>query len=40
MIRRRIADLRAFDYIRYAEKACSNLAILDLIRREEYWSIG
>lgn len=34
MILRRIADLRAFDYIRYAEKACSNLAILDLIRRQ------
>jgi diaminopimelate decarboxylase len=34
MIRRRIADLRAFDYIRYAQKACSNLAILDLMRRQ------
>lgn len=30
----RIADLRAFDHIRYAQKACSNLAILDLIRRQ------
>lgn len=29
----RIADLRAFDVIRYAQKACSNLAILDLVRR-------
>ncbi|HTU24124.1 MAG TPA: diaminopimelate decarboxylase, partial [Pirellulales bacterium] len=29
----RIDDLRAFDGIRYAQKACSNLAILDLIRR-------
>lgn len=29
----RIEDLRAFDGIRYAQKACSNLAILDLIRR-------
>jgi diaminopimelate decarboxylase len=29
----RIGDLRAFDGIRYAQKACSNLAILDLIRR-------
>lgn len=29
----RIDDLRAFDVIRYAQKACSNLAILDLIRR-------
>jgi diaminopimelate decarboxylase len=33
-IRRRIADLGAFDVVRYAQKACSNLAILDLIRRE------
>ncbi len=33
MIRRRIADLAAFDVVRYAEKACSNLAVLDLIRR-------
>jgi diaminopimelate decarboxylase len=30
---RRIADLAAFDVIRYAQKACSNLAILDLVRR-------
>jgi diaminopimelate decarboxylase len=29
----RINDLRQFDYIRYAQKACSNLAILDLARR-------
>jgi diaminopimelate decarboxylase len=34
MIRRRIADLAAFDVVRYAQKACSNLAILDLVRRE------
>ncbi len=33
-IRERIADLRQFDVIRYAQKACSNLAILDLMRRE------
>ncbi len=33
MIRRRIADLSAFDVVRYAQKACSNLAILDLVRR-------
>ncbi len=33
MIRRRVADLAAFDVVRYAEKACSNLAILDLVRR-------
>ncbi len=29
----RINDLRAFDSIRFAQKACSNLAILDLVRR-------
>ncbi len=29
----RVEDLRAFDYVRYAQKACSNLAILDLVRR-------
>jgi diaminopimelate decarboxylase len=33
-IRRRIADLAAFDVVRYAQKACSNLAILDLVRRQ------
>ena len=32
-ITQRIADLAAFDHIRYAQKACSNLAILDLVRR-------
>jgi diaminopimelate decarboxylase len=32
-IRERIADLTAFDVVRYAQKACSNLAILDLVRR-------
>src|SRR5580692_5011917 len=32
-ITERIGDLRAFDHIRYAQKACSNLAILDLARR-------
>jgi diaminopimelate decarboxylase len=32
-ILRRIEDLRPFDVIRYAQKACSNLAILDLVRR-------
>ena len=30
----RIDDLEAFDRIRYAQKACSNLAILDLVRRQ------
>ncbi len=29
----RVEDLRQFDVIRYAQKACSNLAILDLVRR-------
>jgi diaminopimelate decarboxylase len=33
-ILQRIADLRRFDVIRYAQKACSNLAILDLVRRQ------
>jgi diaminopimelate decarboxylase len=32
-IEQRIADLKAFDVVRYAQKACSNLAILDLARR-------
>ncbi len=32
-IAERIHDLRAFDHIRYAQKACSNLAVLDLARR-------
>jgi diaminopimelate decarboxylase len=32
-IEERITDLQAFDVIRYAQKACSNLAILDLMRR-------
>jgi diaminopimelate decarboxylase len=32
-ILRRIADLQQFDAIRFAQKACSNLAILDLVRR-------
>lgn len=33
LIRQRIADLSAFDAVRYAQKACSNLAILDRVRR-------
>lgn len=33
VIARRLEDLAAFDHVRYAQKACSNLAILDLIRR-------
>src|SRR5262245_49585393 len=27
----RLADLRSFDVVRYAMKACSNIAILDLV---------
>ncbi len=30
----RIGDLKAFDVVRYAQKACSNIAILDLVRRQ------
>src|SRR3954469_12308066 len=30
----RIADLAAFDDVRFAQKSCSNLGILDLIRRQ------
>ncbi len=33
-IRRRIADLSSFDVIRYAQKACSNLSILELMRKQ------
>ena len=33
-IDRRIADLGQFDVIRYAQKACGNLAILDRMRRQ------
>src|SRR5205809_12010 len=29
----RIDDLKRFDVVRYAQKACSNIAILDLMRR-------
>ncbi|WP_341317359.1 diaminopimelate decarboxylase [Paraburkholderia sp. IMGN_8] len=34
VIRQRIAELRSFDVIRYAQKACSNLHILKLMRDE------
>ena len=34
VILQRIHDLAAFDVVRYAQKACSNLAILDLCRRQ------
>jgi diaminopimelate decarboxylase len=33
MIRRRCQDLAAWDTVRFAQKACSNLAILGLVRR-------
>lgn len=33
IIKQRVEDLRAFDVIRYAQKACSNIAILDRLRR-------
>jgi diaminopimelate decarboxylase len=33
-IRRRCRDLGAWDTVRFAQKACSNLAVLDLVRRE------
>jgi diaminopimelate decarboxylase len=33
-VRRRCRDLAAWDTVRFAQKACSNLAILDLVRRE------
>jgi diaminopimelate decarboxylase len=34
IIRRRCRDLAAWDTIRFAQKACYNLAVLDLVRRE------
>lgn len=34
VVRQRVEDLRRFDVIRYAQKACSNLAILDFVRRQ------
>ena len=30
----RVNDLKQFDVIRYAQKACSNIAVLDLVRRQ------
>jgi len=32
-IQEQLANLSAFDHVRYAQKACSNLAVLDLVRR-------
>lgn len=34
VVEQRIADLGQFDVIRYAQKACSNIAILDRMRRK------
>ncbi len=34
VIAERIADLQAFDCVRYAQKACSNLAVVDFVRRQ------
>ena len=33
MMLRRLGDLAAFDHVRFAQKACSNLAVLELLRR-------
>ena len=33
VIAERIADLQAFDCVRFAQKACSNLAVVDFVRR-------
>jgi diaminopimelate decarboxylase len=33
-VRARCRDLAAWDTVRFAQKACSNLAVLDLVRRE------
>jgi diaminopimelate decarboxylase len=33
-IRDRVRSLARFDVVRYAQKACSNIAVLDLVRRE------
>jgi diaminopimelate decarboxylase len=32
-IARRLAELKSFDVVRFAQKACSNIAIVDLVRR-------
>lgn len=34
VIEKRIAELKAFDTVRFAQKACSNLAILSLMRKQ------
>jgi len=33
-IAERIGDLKRFDVVRYAQKACCNLGILDFVRRQ------
>lgn len=33
VIQQRVADLAQFDVVRYAQKACSNIAIVDLVRQ-------
>src|SRR3954451_11542936 len=33
-IAERVRSLGRFDVVRYAQKACSNIAVLDLVRRE------
>ena len=33
VIKKRIGDLKKFDVVRYAQKACSNLAILQIVRQ-------
>ena len=34
VIDQRIAELKAFDVVRYAQKACGNLAVLDRMRKQ------
>ena len=34
LIKQRCSELKRFDVIRYAQKACSNIAVLDLVRRQ------
>src|SRR5690349_20871253 len=34
VIAERVRSLSRFDVVRYAQKACSNIAVLDLVRRE------
>ena len=34
IIRQRVDELKAFDVVRYAQKACSNLSVIDLVRQQ------